>query len=90
VVQERAAGGAGFIEPLTEADIASFAQYTPEQIRKNLVIGQPADVIDRLKQYEELGFDQYSFWLDSNMSFERKRRSLELFISDVMPAFDAR
>ena len=57
---------------------------------KNLVIGQPADVIDRLKQYEELGFDQYSFWLDSNMSFERKRRSLERFISDVMPAFDAR
>ena len=80
----------GFIEPLTEADIASFPQYTPEQIRKNLVIGQPTDVIDRLKQYEELGFDQYSFWLDSNMSFERKRRSLELFISDVMPAFEAR
>jgi hypothetical protein len=54
------------------------------------VIGQPADVIARLKSYEELGFDQYSFWLDSNMSFERKRRSLELFIADVMPAFDAR
>jgi alkanesulfonate monooxygenase SsuD/methylene tetrahydromethanopterin reductase-like flavin-dependent oxidoreductase (luciferase family) len=79
----------GFIEPLTQADIASFPQYAPEQIRKNLVIGQPADVIGRLKQYEELGFDQYSFWLDSNMSFERKRQSLELFISDVMPAFDA-
>ncbi|MFL9856007.1 LLM class flavin-dependent oxidoreductase [Paraburkholderia madseniana] len=79
----------GFIEPLTDADIASFPQYAPEQIRKNLVIGQPGTVIDRLKQYEELGFDQYSFWVDSNMSFERKRRSLERFISDVMPAFAA-
>jgi hypothetical protein len=47
-------------------------------------------VISRLKGYEELGYDQYSFWLDSHMSFERKRKSLELFISEVMPAFDAR
>jgi alkanesulfonate monooxygenase SsuD/methylene tetrahydromethanopterin reductase-like flavin-dependent oxidoreductase (luciferase family) len=77
----------GFIEPITDADIASFPQYAPDQIRKNLVIGQPADVIARLRHYEELGFDQYSFWLDSNMSFERKRKSLELFINEVMPAF---
>jgi len=31
----------GFIEPITDADIASFPQYAPDQIRKNLVIGQP-------------------------------------------------
>jgi alkanesulfonate monooxygenase SsuD/methylene tetrahydromethanopterin reductase-like flavin-dependent oxidoreductase (luciferase family) len=61
----------------------------PELIRKNLVIGQPQDVVKRLKQYEEMGFDQYSFWIDSNMSFERKRKSLELFIAEVMPAFMA-
>jgi alkanesulfonate monooxygenase SsuD/methylene tetrahydromethanopterin reductase-like flavin-dependent oxidoreductase (luciferase family) len=35
----------GFIEPLTEADIAGFPQYEPELIRKNLVIGEPQDVV---------------------------------------------
>ena len=38
----------GFIEPLADADIASFPQYRAEQIRKNLVIGQPSDVVARL------------------------------------------
>jgi alkanesulfonate monooxygenase SsuD/methylene tetrahydromethanopterin reductase-like flavin-dependent oxidoreductase (luciferase family) len=67
-----------------------FPQYSSDSIRKNLVIGEPKQVIARLKGYEELGYDQYSFWLDSHMSFERKRKSLELFISDVMPAFATR
>ncbi|WP_322049328.1 LLM class flavin-dependent oxidoreductase [Paraburkholderia sp. J67] len=80
----------GFIEPLTDADTQMFPQYSAEAIRKNLVIGEPKQVIERLKNYEELGYDQYSFWLDSHMSFERKRKSLELFISEVMPAFSPR
>jgi hypothetical protein len=44
-------------------------------------------VIERLKRYESLGYDQYAFWIDNGMSFERKRRSLRLFIDEVMPAF---
>jgi alkanesulfonate monooxygenase SsuD/methylene tetrahydromethanopterin reductase-like flavin-dependent oxidoreductase (luciferase family) len=80
----------GFIEPLTDADVDMFPQYSPENIRKNLVIGEPKQVIERLKRYEELGYDQYSFWLDSHMSYERKRRSVELFIAEVMPAFAKR
>ena len=80
----------GFIEPLTDADVDMFPQYSADNIRRNLVIGEPTDVIDRLKRYEELGYDQYSFWLDSHMSFERKRKSVELFVSEVMPAFGAR
>ena len=79
----------GFIEPLTEADIASFPNYAPELMRKNLVVGTPDQVIARLKGYESMGYDQYSFWIDSHMSFERKRKSLELFIEQVVPAFAA-
>lgn len=77
----------GFMEALTPEDIASFPNYTPELLRRNLVVGQPGQVIDRLKNYESLGFDQYSFWIDSHMDFERKKKSLELFIKEVMPAF---
>ncbi|SFA95118.1 Flavin-dependent oxidoreductase, luciferase family (includes alkanesulfonate monooxygenase SsuD and methylene tetrahydromethanopterin reductase) [Collimonas sp. OK607] len=79
----------GFIETLTAEDIASFPNYTADMMRKNLVIGQPQQVVERLKMYESLGYDQYSFWIDSHMSFERKKKSLELFIDQVMPAFSA-
>ena len=44
-------------------------------------------MIARLKHYEALGYDEYSFWIDTGMSFERKRQSLRRFIADVMPAF---
>jgi len=34
-----------------------------------------------------LGYDEFSFWIDSGMSFDRKKASLQRFINDVMPAF---
>ena len=77
----------GFIEPLNAADMAAMPNYAPDIIRKNLVIGRPEEVIRRLKSYEELGYDQYSVWIDSGLSHERKKKSLELFAQEVMPAF---
>ncbi|WP_137390493.1 LLM class flavin-dependent oxidoreductase [Rhodoligotrophos defluvii] len=79
----------GFLEPLSEADRAAMPQYQPEAIRKALVIGQPDEVIARLKAYEALGYDQYSIWIDSGIGYERKKKSLRLFIDEVMPAFQA-
>jgi alkanesulfonate monooxygenase SsuD/methylene tetrahydromethanopterin reductase-like flavin-dependent oxidoreductase (luciferase family) len=77
----------GLIEPLTEAEIAAHPFYSPEAMRANNVIGPATEVIARLKHYEALGYDEYSFWIDTGMSFARKKASLERFISDVMPAF---
>lgn len=77
----------GLIDPLTDEDIAAHPFYTPEAMERDLVIGTPDTVIERLKKYEALGYDEYSFWIDSSMSFERKKASLERFIKDVMPAF---
>ncbi len=77
----------GLIEPLTDEDIAAHPFYTAEAMERDLVVGTPDTVIERLKKYEALGYDEYSFWIDSSMSFERKKASLERFINDVMPAF---
>lgn len=77
----------GLIDPLTDADIAAHPFYSPEAMERDLVIGEPAAVIKRLKKYEALGYDEYSFWIDSSMSFNRKKASLERFITEVMPAF---
>lgn len=77
----------GLVKPLTEEEIAAHPFYSPEAMARDLVIGDPDAVIARLKEYEHMGYDEYSFWIDSGMSFERKKASLERFISDVMPAF---
>jgi alkanesulfonate monooxygenase SsuD/methylene tetrahydromethanopterin reductase-like flavin-dependent oxidoreductase (luciferase family) len=77
----------GFIDPLSAADRAAMPHFSPDVIAKNLVIGEPDAVIARLKAYEALGYDQYSVWIDSGISQARKKKSLDLFIREVMPAF---
>ena len=77
----------GFIEPITQAEVDAQPNLAPEIMRKNCLVGTPDEVIARLKSYEEMGYTQFSIWLDSAMSYEQKRDSLKLFIDEVMPAF---
>ena len=77
----------GMMEELTPAEMAAMPQYSPEAVRRNLVIGTAEEVVARLKSYEAMGYDQFSLWIDSGMSFERKKASLTRFIQAVMPHF---
>jgi len=77
----------GLIAPLSDEEIAANTMMAPDNMRRDLNMGTAAEVIDRVKRYEDLGYDEFSFWIDSGMSFERKRDSLARFINDVMPAF---
>ena len=77
----------GLIDPLSDEDIAAHPFYSPENMERDLIIGTANTVINRVRKCEELGYDEYSFWIDSSMTFERKKASLERFIKDVMPAF---
>ena len=72
---------------LSEEEIASNQMMAPENLARDLTIGTAGEVIDRIKRYEDLGYDEFSFWIDSGMSTERKRASLSRFIDEVMPAF---
>lgn len=78
----------GLIQELSEDEMAKIEMYSPYNMRKNQVIGTPEEVINRVKYCQELGYDEYSYWVDSCMSFEQKKKSLELFIEKVMPAFE--
>lgn len=77
----------GLIQPLTEEEIAANGYYSVEGMRNNLAIGNADQVIAKLKNYEAMGYDQYALWLDSGMTFARKKASLERFIQQVLPAF---
>lgn len=77
----------GHIAELSEEEIAGNAMMAPENMQRDLTVGTAQEVIDRIKRYEDLGYDEYSFWIDSGMTADRKRASLARFIDDVMPAF---
>ena len=77
----------GLIQTLTDEEMAANTMMAPENMGRDLTVGTAGQVTDRLKHYEDLGYDEYSFWIDSGMSFERKRASLARFIDDVMPKF---
>ena len=78
----------GHIDPLTDEEIEGNAMMSPENMKRDLTMGTTAEVIDQIKRYEDLGYDEYSYWMDSGMSFDRKRNSLRRFIEEVMPAFN--
>lgn len=77
----------GLIQALTQEEMDANALMAPDKLRQDLTMGTAQQVIDRIKRYEDLGYDEFSFWIDSGMSIERKRASLARFIDDVMPAF---
>ena len=85
------AGGVvnGFPEPV---DLEAFkgradGEYEPRRLWQNLSFGTPEEVIEKLKVYEAAGVDQYCYYAPTAVEPARARRSLELFIQDVMPHF---
>jgi alkanesulfonate monooxygenase SsuD/methylene tetrahydromethanopterin reductase-like flavin-dependent oxidoreductase (luciferase family) len=77
----------GFLEPSPESKFEGRPEFEPESLHKTAMIGTPDEVIQRLRHYEELGVDEFSFWCDNSLPHEEKRKSLELFIKEVVPAF---
>ncbi|WP_137885743.1 LLM class flavin-dependent oxidoreductase [Pseudomonas sp. 2FE] len=77
----------GFVEPTSEEAVKDRPEYDLNNLRKNVMIGTPEQVIARIKHYQELGVDEFSFWSDNSLSHAEKKKSLELFIKHVVPAF---
>jgi len=77
----------GHIDPLSDAELSANKMMSAANMQRDLTIGTSNQVIEQIKRYEDLGYDEYSFWIDSGMSYERKRDSLTRFIDEVMPAF---
>ena len=77
----------GTLDPLTQEEINNNEMCSPQEMLKNQNIGTLQEVIDNVKRYEDLGFDEYSIWIDSHLSIEDKKIFLEKFISEVMPKF---
>jgi len=77
----------GLIQPLSEEELTANETLHPHKMLENMPVGTAKQVIERIKVYEQQGWDEYALWIDSGMSFARKRQSLQRFIEQVMPAF---
>src|SRR5262245_55491081 len=80
----------GFPEPVDVAVIANRNEYEPTFIRENMMFGTPEEVIRKIEFYRSCGVDNYCYGASFGLPFHVQRRSLELFITKVMPHFRGR
>lgn len=62
-------------------------EYTKETILSNLIFGTPDEAIEKLKPYEALGVDYFCYNASFGAPIDAQKKSLKLFIDEVMPAF---
>ena len=77
----------GFPKEVDLASIANRAEYDPRMLHENLMFGTPDEVIAKLKPYQELGVDAFIYYASLGLGQKEQKRSLELFVNEVIPAF---
>jgi len=83
------AGGVnnGFPAMIDLETVANRDEYHPDMLHENLMFGTPAEVIEKLRLYDNLGVDQFTYYASLGLGMKEQKRSLELFIDEVMPEF---
>lgn len=77
----------GVPKSMDQASLDAHPDYNLESLHENLVFGTPGEVIDKLRRYEEIGADEFIYYASMGLGHEEQRRSMELFCSEVIPAF---
>lgn len=77
----------GFVEAVDITKLGNRDEYNPAMLQENLIIGTPESAIAKLKRYEALGVDHFAYQANAALSYADQKRSLKLFIDEVMPAF---
>ena len=77
----------GFPKQIPFEDLGNRAEYDPKMLHDNLMFGTPDEVIAKLKTYEALGVDEFIYYASLGLGLPEQKRSLELFVNEVMPAF---
>ena len=77
----------GFPASIELKELENREEYNPAMLQENLMFGTPDEVITKLRRYETLGVDQFTYYASMGLGRREQKRSLELFINEVMPAF---
>ena len=79
----------GFPQEPDPSLLTNQAEYEPENLLANLILGTPDQVIAKLRRYEALGVDYFCYCASYGLPMDHQKRSLRLFIDQVMPEFQA-
>ncbi len=77
----------GFPKEIDLSALENRTEFDPHMLRENLLFGTPDEVIAKLKLYEALGVDEFIYSASYGLGLAEQKRSMELFVSEVMPAF---
>ncbi len=77
----------GFPAQVDLTAIANRDEFNADMLQQNLMIGTPDEVVAKLKPYQDLGVDQFIYNMNIGLDFARQKKSLGLFINEVMPAY---
>ena len=77
----------GFPRRVDLSELENRNEYDPHMLHRNLMFGTPDEVVAKLGAYDELGVDQFTYYASLGLGMKEQKRSLELFIKEVMPAF---
>ena len=77
----------GFPAALPLDQIAGREQYDPEMLEENLMFDSPETAIGKLKQYEDLGVNEFIYYASMGLDHDAQKRSLKMFCNEVMPEF---
>lgn len=80
----------GFPERIPPEKLEGNFRYDPETLEENLMFGTPDTIIAKLRMYEDIGVDSFIYYASMGMDMDQQKRSLRLFINEVMPAFTER
>lgn len=77
----------GFPEPVPLASLEGNLRVDPAMLEENLMLGSADQVIGKLRQYEAIGVDAFIYYASMGLDMARQKKSLRLFIEEVMPEF---
>jgi alkanesulfonate monooxygenase SsuD/methylene tetrahydromethanopterin reductase-like flavin-dependent oxidoreductase (luciferase family) len=77
----------GFPQDADPSLLGNQSEYAAENLLENVILGTPEQAIAKLKRYEALGVDHFCFNSAYGLPQEHQKKSLRLFIDEVMPAF---
>ncbi len=77
----------GFPDRVPLDSLEGNARVDPEMLEENLMFGSPDQVTEKLKRYEGIGVDGFIYYASLGMDMDQQKRSLRLFIDNVMPKF---
>ncbi|MGH1538890.1 MAG: LLM class flavin-dependent oxidoreductase [Arenicella sp.] len=77
----------GFPDVVSLKDLEGNVFVDESMLEENLIFGSPDTVIEKLRLYDELGVDAFIYYASMGLGLEEQKRSLQLFVDEVMPAF---